>query len=287
MNSPSTLTRSGSADAPPLRPASGKAAHEVFGPPAKDNPFSSRRVRPGAIPFHFQPGVDAAALVARLAEIGWRAAIVGPHGTGKSTLFAALLPELQRTRCNVHSVALHDGERRLPAEFAAEIESAFATAKRSGNRLIVVVDGYEQLSRWNRWRLRRRCRAITTGLLVTSHADVPLPVLFRTKTDVVLAEKIVSYLLRSITPHPQPISRKGRGEDAGLDLDELVIDNSVPLSASARGARGEGEIAVETISLDDVHATWRRHDGNLRETLFDLYDLFEQRRHRPGETFDC
>ena len=216
------------------------------------------------------------------------AAIVGPHGTGKSTLFAALLPELQRTRCNVHSIALHDGERRLPAEFAAEIESAFATAKRSGNRLGTVVDGYEQLSRWNRWRLRRRCRAITTGLLVTSHADVPLPVLFRTKTDVVLAEKIVSYLLRStstLTPSPSPAREEG--EDAGLDLDELVIDNSVPLSASARGARGEGEIAVETISLDDVHATWRRHDQQLHETLFDLYDLFEQRRHRPGETFHC
>lgn len=32
-----------------------------------------------------------------------------------------------------------------------------------------------------------------------------------------------------------------------------------------------------TIGDDDVEAAWRRRDGNLRETLFDLYDLYAER----------
>ena len=34
----------------------------------------------------------------------------------------------------------------------------------------------------------------------------------------------------------------------------------------------------DTICLSDIEAAWRRRGGNVREMLFDLYDLFEQRR---------
>ena len=56
------------------------------------NPFATRHVRPGAIPFHFPAETSAAQLVARLRELNWRGAIVGPHGSGKSTLLVALAP---------------------------------------------------------------------------------------------------------------------------------------------------------------------------------------------------
>src|SRR5437016_5663581 len=81
------------------------------------NPFSTRFVRPGALPFRFSAGQTAASLVARLHELHWRAQIVGPHGTGKSTLLAALLPEIEAAGQQVRAIALHDGQRSLPADF--------------------------------------------------------------------------------------------------------------------------------------------------------------------------
>lgn len=230
MNAALTPTRSVSEKAPPRRAVTQRAAHEVSRHLPVQNPFSSRFVRPGAIPFQFPPGENAVSLVARLAGLGWRAAIIGPHGTGKSTLLASLLPELARAGCDVYSIALHDGQRRMSPQFMAKFESALATATPAACR-VVVVDGYEQLSRWNRWQLRRRLKNIGVGLLVTSHKQVSLPVLFRTATDVTLAEEIVGKLI------------------------------------------GDG-----TIEAGDVRAAFHRHGGNLRETLFDLYDIFEQRR---------
>src|SRR5579859_6457327 len=79
----------------------------------RSNPFSTRCVRPGAIPFRFPPGESAATMVDRLERQGWWGQIVGPHGSGKSTLLAALLPELRRRRALV-TTSLHEDRRRLP-----------------------------------------------------------------------------------------------------------------------------------------------------------------------------
>ncbi len=64
-------------------------------PPAADNPFSTCRTRPGAIPYVFPPGQSAAALIERMRESGWRGQIVGPHGSGKSALLATLAPAIE------------------------------------------------------------------------------------------------------------------------------------------------------------------------------------------------
>ena len=63
--------------------------------PSADNPFSTRYTRPGAIPFRFPPGTSADGLVEQLRRQQWRGAIVGPHGSGKSSLVAALVPPLR------------------------------------------------------------------------------------------------------------------------------------------------------------------------------------------------
>lgn len=152
---------------------------------APTNPFCTRCVRPGAMPFLFPPGETAAELAGRFHRAGGRAAIVGPHGSGKSTLLATLRPELRRDGRQVAAVALHDGQRRLPASLDTSRLAA-------GD--VVVVDGYEQLGFFHRHRLRRLCRRRGLGLLVTSHGPVGLPVLFQTRVDLPLAQRIASRL---------------------------------------------------------------------------------------------
>ena len=189
------------------------------------NPFSTRFTRPGAIPFVFPPGINAASLVQRLAALGWWGEIVGPHGSGKSTLLAGLRPELLNAGRTLIDIELHDGQRRLPIELSSLPDVSPS--------MQFLVDGYEQLGWLARTKLRWFCRRHGCGLLVTSHQSVGLPPLFRTSVDAELAMTIVRTLL---------------------------LDHDKPFTA------------------DEIAARLELHRGNLRETLFDLYDRHERRR---------
>jgi hypothetical protein len=194
------------------------------------NPFATRYVRPGAMPFLFPLGESAPKLIQQLAAQGWWGQIVGPHGSGKSTLLATLLPALARRGCAPRLFALHDGQRSLPVELSASSERDV--------RVIVAIDGYEQLSPWSRFRLKRLCRMRGWGLLVTSHRPVGLPTLFRTAPDGGLVIEITAQLL------------------------------------------GSGPISIER---EDILRAFARHGANVREVLFELYDVYE-RRSRSGIT---
>jgi hypothetical protein len=182
------------------------------------------------LPFIFEARDNAEAMVARFAELGWRAQIVGPHGVGKSTLMAALSPVLLAVGKPAHLIALRDGQRSLPHDWQA-------SALREGAG-VIVVDGYEQLSRWNRWRLRSACRSARWGLLVTAHQDMGLPSLAQ------LAPKLATV--------------------------QVVVDR---LLGERRGA----------IPHERVAEQFAASGGNVRETLFALYDEYESLvRNRPS-----
>lgn len=190
-----------------------------------ENPFCTRKVRPGAMAFLLPDGQSPADLVDRLRRFNWRGQIVGPHGSGKSTLLATLRPEVELAGVATLSVELHDGRRRLPLDW-----------KRLGRLpapALLIVDGYEQLGRLHRWRLKRLCRRRGLGLLVTAHADVGLPELFHTAATLELARAIV---------------------------DRLQCEHRAHVTA------------------EDVAEVFPRHGDNLRELLFELYDLYERRR---------
>jgi hypothetical protein len=195
----------------------------------RQNPFSAHRIQPSAVAFLFPPGTSADALVERLHAALWRGQIVGPHGSGKSTLLAALLSALQRAGHSTLSIALRDGQRKLPREF-------LAAARRSSPDLLAI-DGYEQLGLWRRFMLGRLCRRRGLGLVVTSHRSAGLPDLFRTAVDARLAWRVVEQLQAGFPP---------------------------------------------LVTFDDVAERLARHPGDLRETLFDLYDLYTQRRDGAG-----
>jgi len=165
------------------------------------NPFSTRFVRPGAIPYRFENGETIESLVERLAGCNWTASIVGPHGGGKSTLIQSLVPLLQATGRRMVQYQLRDGQRSLPQRLDVE---------RLGEQpMQVIVDGYEQLGFWSRWKLQRDCRKSGAGLLVTSHQPVGLPVLFRTE---VTAESLIA------------IVREQLGSDAELVRDAELAE---------------------------------------------------------------
>lgn len=192
------------------------------------NPFSSRFVRPGAIPYTFGGGTTADDLVDRLADDDWRAQIVGSHGSGKSTLLAALLPAIRARGRTPTLFELHDGQRRLPADWK--------TVAGLDSNGVLVIDGYEQLGLPARWAVRRYCRKTGCGLLVTTHKRLRLPLLYHTAPTLDFVQTLVDRLLE--------------------------------------GRRS-------TIKPEDVAAIYDARNGNVRNVLFDLYDLYEERRTTP------
>lgn len=152
---------------------------------AARNPFAAQSIRPGAIPYLFLAGGDAAGLADRLPTArAWQ--IVGGHGSGKSTLIVALVKELRARKLVVAHVELHDGQRRLPKDWRQGIAKA-------GD--VVAVDGYEQLSRYERLRLRTICRWRGWPLIVTAHASVGLPTLDSLEVTPEIAAAVVERLV--------------------------------------------------------------------------------------------
>ncbi len=196
---------------------------------ASGNPFCTRRVRPGAIPFLFPSDHTAETLVERFQATGRQGEIIGPHGSGKSTLLAALISVFERTGYGIVLVELHDGQRRLPPDLWADT--------RLQGSAILVIDGYEQLNRLSRFRLKRFCRRRGMGLLITAHVPMGLPTLFQTAATPELLAKIVAYLSAN-----QP----------------------------------------QMISEDVLTLLFTQHRGDLREILFELYDIYEQNKPNLG-----
>jgi len=156
------------------------------------NPFSTRSTRPGAIPYRFSGNLSAANVVDHLRDYGWWGEIVGPHGTGKSTLLSTLLPLLRNAGRDVHSFRLRGGESRLPV--------SLVKLERWGTETQLIVDGYEQLGAAARSTLKRMCRKRQSGLLVTTHESVGLPPLCRTSVSVELAQRLVAELTAAVCP---------------------------------------------------------------------------------------
>ena len=88
-------------------------------PPNLDrtNPFCAARLRPGTIDFVFEQGKSLQQLVDVLEANAWQGQITGGHGTGKSTLLAALTPAIEARGRPVSSVTIVAGQRHLPRDF--------------------------------------------------------------------------------------------------------------------------------------------------------------------------
>ena len=142
---------------------SGPALHRT-------NPFATRYVASARLrPLDEHGGIlDLPALVARLEAIGGSGAIIGPHGTGKSTLLSHLGEAIA---AGGRPVAR--GRLRSRGDGPAAL-GAVLTTSRGG---LLCLDSWEFLGFAGRAVVRGLARARGVGLLVTSHRPAGLPTL--------------------------------------------------------------------------------------------------------------
>lgn len=152
------------------------------------NPFSTRFVRPGAIPFHFNESETAEQLVEKLKQNHWRGEIIGPHGTGKSTLLENLKPFIE-----------HAGRGLIHLKLTAEKPSLNVSELFGGAwnaQTLVIIDGYEQLRFLARFVLAVRRLFSGAGMLITAHRSMGFPPLYETRASEPIFNDLVELLMR-------------------------------------------------------------------------------------------
>ena len=160
-----------------------------FPPPlpvrARDNPFATHRVL--RVRYRLQD-TTWLALDARLRELNFRAAIVGPEGAGKTTLLEDLQQRFELAGQPTQGFVLRRGERNFSADVLRHVFPHLA------DDTIILLDGAEQLSRLAWWSFRRRTRHCR-GLVITSHRAGLLPTLLLCRTTPELFAEILHELL--------------------------------------------------------------------------------------------
>ena len=134
------------------------------------NPFATRYVASARLlPRDEQGGIlNLASLVARLDALGGSGAIVGPHGTGKSTVLSHLGDFIAAGKRPVGRVRLRS--RR-------DIPTAVRSVRDASRGGLVCIDSWELLGFASRAVVRGLATARGVGLLVTSHGPAGLPTL--------------------------------------------------------------------------------------------------------------
>ncbi len=150
--------------------------------PAHLNPFRTSRLE--ELPYRFPPGWTVERLLGRLEALGGRGAVVGPHGSGKSSLIRELARELHRRGFSV-TLARNAGEL-LPG-------GPGTRGSRFGPGDAVLLDVAGTARPMERRRMLRAVRR--AGIVViTAHRPGPLPTLIETAASAELLLWIVARL---------------------------------------------------------------------------------------------
>jgi type VI protein secretion system component VasK len=155
-----------------------------------DNPFASHRI--DAITYRPQ-GASWDELLAELERLQWRAAVVGPEGSGKTALLEALALRTEG------AVMVRLGGVANP--FAAVMSQL---PRHVTGHHTVFVDAAERLAWFGWWRLRHEVRA-ARGLVVTLHSPGRLPALVRCTTSSALLRDLVRQLAPGDAPRLEPM----------------------------------------------------------------------------------
>ena len=146
-----------------------------------DNPFASRRI--DALAYRFSHG-GVEETLDRLSRHGGRGCIVGPHGSGKTSLLEHLAERLEG---RLVWVRLDTGRSNPLKTVRASLPG------RLDQRHTILLDGAEQLGPLAWLRFHRRARHART-IVVTSHRPGRLPTIHECTTDPGLLTELVGEL---------------------------------------------------------------------------------------------
>lgn len=123
--------------------------------------------------------------MSRLTRYGFRAAVVGPKGNGKTTFLLELQGQLTQRGYPAEYLRIAQDGQPLAAEWQR--------VKTIASKNILLLDGTEQLSTL-RWQMLKLYTRAAKGLVISRHTPAELPTLLHTRTSVQLVEKLLEEL---------------------------------------------------------------------------------------------
>ena len=152
---------------------------------ASENPFRSEAV---ARLRYRMPGPELEALAARVAKSMPYSCLLGPEGTGKTTLMEDLEPLLEKQGLRIHWL-------RLTTESSKHERRAVLDAlARANQKDCFLFDGGEILGAIHWWQIKRLLRKNACHMIATLHRSRNLPTLHQTLPDWELTKSMVKEL---------------------------------------------------------------------------------------------
>jgi hypothetical protein len=261
------------------------------------NPFATRFTQPGAIPYQFPPDVSLESLANKFFyQHRGRAAVVGPHGSGKTSLLYAIAPHLGI----IHQHHLCQGDP-TPQNLPHRIEN-IEHARHPDNRDQEFISGSQAKQiQWFRL-MSRRGRSFRSRTNNQTVAEDSRGVLLRSAKKwnhntlvIVDGWEQLSPMLRVwmywairrtgshilVTSHRPTLFPTLWTTDVQVDIAQRVVQSLLErhveeTSIDVQGLEAEKEIGSWKPSQELLQNRLVEHQGSLREVLFVLYDDFER-----------
>lgn len=172
------------------------------------NPFATRFTQPGTIPFIFREDESLGEIQRHFRKNQFVGQIVGPHGSGKTTLTHDLVTGLEDQFSRIRRLTIRSSSQ-------LKIEDSHCPSL-SSNRQLLIIDGLERFSRLHRWLLLENVRRRRIGLLITTHRQMfGIPVLFKTRPSL----DTLNQLIRQLAP--------------GLAIEQGIVKSSLANSGGS------------------------------------------------------
>lgn len=176
----------------------------------KDNPFAAHRLDRVAYLFD---NTDWERVLKDLHALDYRAAIIGVHGSGKTTFLSSLEAQLRQRGFGTLPLFVNTETRRLTVAHWQAIRAADANT-------MILFDGADVIPRWAWWRFKRLSRH-AKGIVATSHGRRLLPPLIRTQPSAELLRRVLAELDVTLPPALQQYSEKQLKQHRGNIRDVL------------------------------------------------------------------